>query len=78
MEVSRPLCLLCITRAKKQGKWFPWFGYNEDAAGFVCMGTFSTTVLAGAYLGSRLCFKSPDRAAQFGKQFADLYNMVFL
>lgn len=32
---------------------------------------------AGAYIGSRLCFKSSARAAQFGKQFADLYNKVF-
>ena len=33
---------------------------------------------AYAYLGSRLCFKSSARAEQFGKQFADLYNKVFL
>lgn len=29
-------------------------------------------------LGSRLCFKSNGRAAQFAKQFIDLYNKVFL
>lgn len=28
--------------------------------------------------GSRLCFKSSSRAEQFGRQFADLYNKVFL
>lgn len=63
---------------RRQGKWFPWFRYNEDAAGFVYVSTFSTTVLAGAYLGDRLCFKTSERAKQFGKQFADLYNKVFL
>ena len=31
-----------------------------------------------ASVGSRLCFKSSERAEQFGKQFADLYNKVFM
>lgn len=31
-----------------------------------------------AHIGSRLCFKSFERAAQFGRQFTDLYNKVFL
>lgn len=61
-----------------QEKWFPWFKYDKEAGGFVCERVHCTATLAYAYLGSRLCFKSPDRAAQFGKQFADLYNMVFL
>ena len=62
----------------KQDKWFPWFVYDKDAAGFVCANTYSTPTLAYAHFGSRLCFKSSARAAQFGKQFADLYNKVFL
>lgn len=62
----------------KQTKHFPWFKYNEDVAGFVYIGTYSTTILTGAYLGSRLCFKTSERAKQFGKQFADLYNKAFL
>lgn len=57
-----------------QDKWFPWFKYDKDAAGFVCSHTGNTSVI----LGPRLCFKSEDRAEQFGKQFADLYNKVFL
>lgn len=61
-----------------QDKWFPWFVYDKDAAGFVCANTYSTPTLAYAHFGSRLCFKSSARAAQFGKQFADLYNKVFL
>ena len=61
-----------------QGKWFPWFKYDKDAAGFVFAYTARTPSSAGANFGSRLCFKSSERAAQFGKQFTDLYNKVFL
>lgn len=62
----------------EQDKWFPWFDYDKDVAGFVCADTDNTPTFAGATFGSRLCFKSSARAAQFGKQFADLYNKVFL
>ena len=62
----------------KQDKWFPWFVYDKDAAGFVYADASNTPTLALAFFGSRLCFKSSARAAQFGKQFADLYNKVFL
>ena len=61
-----------------QNKWFPWFKYDKDAAGFVCTTANYTPAYASAYLGSRLCFKTSERAAQFGNQFADLYNKVFL
>ena len=62
----------------KQDKWFPWFVYDKDAAGFVFANTYSTPSYSLAAIGYRLCFKSSARAAQFGKQFADLYNKVFL
>ena len=61
-----------------QAKYYPWFKYDKDAAGFVCAPTHHTPALALANIGSRLCFKTRDRATQFGKQFADLYNKVFL
>lgn len=61
-----------------QCKYFPWFIYNNAAAGFVCAYTHYSPVYASAYLGSRLCFKTSERAAQFGKQFIELYNKVFL
>ena len=61
-----------------QEKWFPWFLYDKDAVGFVCAATHCTPTGVCAYLGSRLCFKTSERAAQFGKQFIDLYNKVFL
>ena len=61
-----------------QDKWFPWFMYDEDVAGFVFAYTTSTPTAASAHVGSRLCFKSSARAEQFGKQFIDLFNKVFL
>lgn len=61
-----------------QYKWYPWFKYDKDAAGFVFANTNYSPTNAYAYFGSRLCFKTRERAAQFGKQFADLYNKVFL
>ena len=61
-----------------QNKWYPWFKYDKDAAGFVDVNVTATASHATANIGSRLCFKSFARADQFGKQFADLYNKVFL
>ena len=63
---------------RNQWKYFPWFTYNNDAAGFVFASTYGTATAACANFGSRLCFKSESRAEQFGKQFAHLYNKVFL
>lgn len=61
-----------------QDKWFPWFKYDKDAAGFVFACTNNTPASTNANIGSRICFKSSARAAQFGKQFIDLWNDVFL
>lgn len=61
-----------------QYKYFPWFVYDNGAAGFVFAYTISTAAYALASFGSRLCFKTRERAMQFGKQFIDLWNDVFL
>ena len=61
-----------------QYKYFPWFVYDKDAAGFVYANTHSTASSTHANIGSRLCFKTANRARQFGEKFADLYNQVFL
>ena len=63
---------------RRQDKWFPWFEYNENVAKFVYATTGSTPTAGHTLIGSRLCFKTSERAAQFGRQFADLYNEVFL
>lgn len=62
----------------EQDKWFPWFEYDNYVAGFVYAYSLNSPVSARATVGSRLCFKTEERAEQFGKQFADLYNKVFL
>ena len=62
----------------EQDKWFPWFVYHKDTAEFVFTFANRTPTDATAAFGSRLCFKTRERAEQFGKQFADLYNKVFL
>lgn len=61
-----------------QSKYFPWFVYDKGAAGFVSAATNHTATYTDAYFGSRLCFKTRNRAIQFGKQFVGLYNQVFL
>lgn len=63
---------------RDQCKWFPWFVYDKDAAGFVCAYTFNAPSYTDAYFGSRLCFKTANRARQFGNQFIDLWNKVLL
>jgi hypothetical protein len=63
---------------RNQEKWFPWFVYSDDAAGFVCAYTLTTASGAYAHFGSRLCFKTSARARQFGEQFIDLWNQVLL
>lgn len=62
----------------EQEKWFPWFMYNKDVAGFVCEGDNDRPAYSSAKIGSRICFKSKKRAWQFGTKFADLFNKVFL
>ena len=61
-----------------QDKWFPWFKYKKDIAGFVFAGTDYTPMYTNVNISPRLCFKTSKRAEQFGKQFIDIYNDIFL
>lgn len=63
---------------KGQWKYFPWFKYEGESAGFVYANAAYTASNALASFGSRLCFKSESRAEAFGKKYVDLYNEVFL
>lgn len=63
---------------RNQTKWFPWFVYSDEAAGFVYAYTHDAAAGAYASIGSRLCFKTSDRARQFGEQFIDLWNDFLL
>jgi hypothetical protein len=61
---------------EKQWKFYSWFEYS-GTAGLVCANTYSAPSSASP-LGSRLCFKTPERAKQFGEQFIDLWNDFLL
>lgn len=61
-----------------QYKYFPWFVYDNGSAGFVAAYTYNTAANTNANFGSRLCFKTRERARQFGEQFIDLWNDVLL
>lgn len=63
---------------KGQWKYYPWFKYEVESAGFVFAPANYSASDATAYFGSRLCFKSESRAEEFGKKYVDLYNEVFL
>lgn len=63
---------------RRQAKWFPWFVYDKDRAGFVYAHTTYAPSNTNAYIGFRLCFKTANRARQFGEQFIDLWNKVLL
>lgn len=62
---------------KEQQKYFPWFVYDKDVARFSPNGGMSSAY-ASAFLGARLCFKTCDRAQQFGLRFAGLFNKFLM
>lgn len=62
---------------RHQDKWIPWFDYDKNTARFMFRNTFNAPTNAYNF-GPRLCFKTFARAKQFGKQFEDLYNKIFL
>ena len=55
----------------EQDKWYPTFEYYKEK-GLV----FHRTVTK--VFGTKLCFKTSERAEQFGKKFVELYNKVFI
>jgi len=61
-----------------QCKYFPWFRYDKGSEGFVYAFSNYSAADTSANIGSRLCFKTSERAMQFGKQFTDLYDQMFL
>nr|UVX37620.1 MAG: hypothetical protein [Bacteriophage sp.] len=61
----------------ERDNYFPWFKYDSDTSRFVYATTCNTSTAALVF-EPHLCFKTPERAEQFGKQFEDLYNKVFL
>ena len=60
-----------------QQKYFPWFVYDKDVARFSPSGSMSSAYIS-ALLGARLCFKTTERAKQFGQRFAGLFNKFLM
>ena len=63
---------------ENQYKHYPWFVYKTPHAGFVYASADYAASLTNANVGSRLCFKSPETAREFGMRFIGLYNEMFL
>lgn len=61
-----------------QYKWYPSFIYDKHIARYTYYRSPHAIKHTTSSSGTRLCFKTPERAEQFGKQFEDLYNKVFL
>ena len=61
-----------------QKKWVPTFEYNDDYTGLDFWASTFFSSSAPYDVGFRLCFKTKERAEQFGKQFIELYNKAFL
>lgn len=59
---------------ENQDKWVPWFEYKKDVGKFAYIWSYIGTDVR---ISSFLCFKTQERADQFGIQFADLFNKAF-
>lgn len=59
---------------ENQDKWVPWFEYKKDVGKFVYIWSYIGTDVC---ISSFLCFKTQERADQFGIQFVDLFNKAF-
>ena len=62
---------------KEQRKYFPWFVYDKDVAQFSADGSV-WFAYESALLGARLCFKTIERAKQFGLRFEGLLNKFLM
>lgn len=60
-----------------QEKWIPWFEQGS-LTGKLDLRIACSLADVNRSFGPRLCFKTRERAIQFGDQFVDLYNDVFL
>ena len=59
-----------------QRKFFSWFKYDKDVAQFSQNGSMSSAY--ASVFCARLCFKTADRAMQFGLRFAGLFNKFLI
>lgn len=59
-----------------QHKYFPWFAYDKDVVRFSPNGSMSSAY--ASTFCARLCFKTAERAIQFGLRFAGLFNKFLM
>lgn len=63
----------------EQDKWVPRFMYDISESMFVGRTASNVSIFPlDTCFGSRLCFKTKERATQFSKQFVYLFNKVFM
>ena len=63
---------------KAQRKYSPCFVYNRDMIEFESSDRQYTPMYDHTVIGSRLCFKTAERARQFGLRFAGLFNKFLM
>ena len=61
-----------------QYKWYPSFIYDKHTARYIYYRKLHVIKHITLSSSALLCFKTPERAEQFGKQFIDIYNEIFL
>lgn len=61
---------------KHQSKWYPVFKVTD--AGFACVTAIYALSNTDAVYGTLLCFKSEERAKEFGMQFIDLWEAYLM
>lgn len=63
---------------RNQGKWCPWFQYADDKSKLIYEDVYYVPKIEFENVYTIFSFKSRKRAELFGKQFADLFNKIFL
>jgi hypothetical protein len=61
-----------------QYKYWPWFVYDLNTAGFACANTAYAASDAATNFGSRLCYKTAALARYAGDTFGEIYNDFLL
>ena len=61
-----------------QYKWYPSFIYDKYTERYIYYRKLHVIKHITLSSSALLCFKTPERAEQFGKQFIDIYNEIFL
>jgi hypothetical protein len=55
-------------------KHYPVFALDGETSNFTCVDSYFAVSDIYSDIGCRLCFKTQERAKQFGSQFIDLWN----